>query len=139
MRHQTMSKIVMAVILGAILTTSPAMATKFQINVSNMLSNDRKLSVHCQSKDTNLGSRRLAVGEIYGWSFSRNIFGKTLFWCNLSCHGGHNRLSFNSYDESQGKGMKPVYEINWVLKDDGLYYHDKESGMEMLVAPWMQQ
>lgn len=39
--------------------------------------------VHCQSKDTDLGSRVVQPEMNYFWTFRPNIFGMTLYWCDF--------------------------------------------------------
>ncbi|KAL7231031.1 hypothetical protein ACSBR2_009331 [Camellia fascicularis] len=43
----------------------------------------KTLSIHCKSKDGDLGPHQLPHNQIYEWSFRNNIWGTTLFWCNM--------------------------------------------------------
>ncbi|CAL1362433.1 unnamed protein product [Linum trigynum] len=131
-----LTKILAVILLAIVAMPSPSMSYKIRVNVSNQLTRGRKITVRCESKDDDLGSRRLVAGDVYSWSFSRNIFGTTLYWCDVSTARGKKHLTFNSYDESQKKkGMPQLHEITWEIKDDGLYF----AGFPMSIAPWVSQ
>ncbi|CAI0598836.1 unnamed protein product [Linum tenue] len=131
-----LTKILAVVLLATITMVSTSMAYRLQVNVSNQLSRGRKITVRCESKDDDLGSRRLVNGDVYSWSFSRNIFGTTLFWCDVATARSKKHLSFNAYDESQRKkGMPKLHELTWEIKDDGLYF----AGFPIPIAPWVSQ
>nr|XP_027186578.1 S-protein homolog 5-like [Cicer arietinum] len=49
--------------------------------MTNKLTDGLKLTVHCKSKDNDLGIHVLVPGQSYGFKFRHNLFGETLFFC----------------------------------------------------------
>ncbi|KAL3641870.1 hypothetical protein CASFOL_012685 [Castilleja foliolosa] len=69
---------------------------KLHVNIYNNLPPiEPPLSVHCKSKDDDLGNHTLTRNQTWGFSFCLKLF-STLFWCDLYCDG----LSLNmvAYD-----------------------------------------
>ncbi|KAF6163444.1 hypothetical protein GIB67_029293 [Kingdonia uniflora] len=66
------------------------------VSVKNKLGDGKNLTVHCQSKDNDLGEQTLTDGSEYGWDFSVNAWGSTLFYCDITWETV-NRYHFDSY------------------------------------------
>ncbi|CAI0394512.1 unnamed protein product, partial [Linum tenue] len=73
------------------------------------------LTVHCQSKDDDLGGHAVAVGATYHWDFGTNLLGGTLFWCKLAIED--KRIFFVAYDDDS---REPGFG-SWAACDDRLY------------------
>jgi hypothetical protein len=57
------------------------------VNVVNYLENNLDLTLHCKSKDDDLGVHLLHHGENFRWSFTPSILGNTLFYCSFIWNG----------------------------------------------------
>ena len=58
------------------------------VKIHNSLEGSLDLTVHCKSKDDDLGVHLLHPGDNYGFSFNeRIIFGNTLFFCSFIWNG----------------------------------------------------
>ncbi|CAN1278307.1 S-protein homolog 21 [Linum perenne] len=97
-------------------------------HVANNLSSKLILIVHCHSGDDDLKAHTVAYGSEYSWNFGMNIWGSTLFWCNLAVQD--KRLSFVAV-----KVDRDGFPARWVVRDDGVYgIH--EDGREERYARW---
>nr|XP_009759834.1 PREDICTED: uncharacterized protein LOC104212312 [Nicotiana sylvestris] len=57
---------------------------KMQVHVMNKLPSDSpQLTIHCASKNDDLGYHSLAVDEDFNWSFCEAFADNTLFFCHF--------------------------------------------------------
>ncbi|KAI3986366.1 hypothetical protein MKX01_002211 [Papaver californicum] len=76
-------------------SSNPIIPIHILVNVSNHIKPN--LTIHCKSKDDDLGEHTLAYAEYFSWKFKVNIIFTTLFWCNMwwidsngkQVHGGY--------------------------------------------------
>ncbi|KAI4380737.1 hypothetical protein MLD38_006896 [Melastoma candidum] len=86
------------------------------VYIRNYLSGRKILSVHCKSGDDDLNLHTLPSGRgEWGFSFNPNIFGTTLFYCELSWMAGLNRV-LTVYDD--GKRWSSRNNLYWLINDD---------------------
>ncbi|KAL0535592.1 hypothetical protein IC582_029929 [Cucumis melo] len=95
----------------------------WQVTILNDLM-DSTLTVHCKSKDNDLGEHVINSGDKWYWMFKENIWQTTLFWCNFRSKYGQvsgdvfwpeigNRLS----DQCEG------HNCIWSGRSDGIYLY----------------
>ncbi|TYI84171.1 hypothetical protein E1A91_D05G345600v1 [Gossypium mustelinum] len=60
---------------------------KVDVLIYNYLQNGTDLTVHCKSKDDDLGVHLLAFRNYYEFKFRPNLFGTTLFYCSMQWDG----------------------------------------------------
>ncbi|CAK9871971.1 unnamed protein product [Sphagnum jensenii] len=65
------------------------------------------LEVHCMSGDDDLGWQILANGQIYGFGFSQNVWGTTLFWCIFRAQG------YLDHHQDVFKGVNYLHHTCW--------------------------
>ena len=53
------------------------------VNIKNGLGQNMSLTLHCKSKDNDLGVQFLTYGQTFVFWFKRNIWGTTLFFCSF--------------------------------------------------------
>ncbi|KAF5185933.1 S-protein-like protein [Thalictrum thalictroides] len=53
------------------------------VEIHNDLAHQTPLTLHCRSKDDDLGVHVIRYGDNQNWRFSHNIWGSTLFWCSM--------------------------------------------------------
>ncbi|CAI8602422.1 unnamed protein product [Vicia faba] len=56
---------------------------KIHVKIANLLQDKSNLTVHCKSKDDDVGSNLLQYSDSYNFQFNENIFGSTLFFCSF--------------------------------------------------------
>ncbi|CAN1779581.1 Self-incompatibility protein S1 [Linum perenne] len=100
--------------------------------VTNSISDNLVLIVHCQSKDDDLRATRVPVGSELKWRFSPAIFASTLFWCNVAVRD--KRLSFAAYEELEPN----VYPraVYWEVMDDGVYRKYNNTDPKFVLFSW---
>ncbi|KAK9138522.1 hypothetical protein Sjap_009116 [Stephania japonica] len=54
------------------------------VHIRNQISPESVLYLHCRSKDDDLGVHYIYFDQEFHWHFRVNLWGTTLFWCNLS-------------------------------------------------------
>ncbi|KAL7003701.1 hypothetical protein U1Q18_004850 [Sarracenia purpurea var. burkii] len=95
-----------------VLMVSKASRDVMHVRVTNQLEKGLNLSLHCKSKDDDLGIHVLQNQEFYEWSFRNNIWGTTRFYCYLQSLRRSN--SFDVYRQ----GMCSAH-CNWFVRPEG--------------------
>ncbi|XP_022752273.1 S-protein homolog 1-like [Durio zibethinus] len=91
---------------------------RYYVHIINGLS-DNELTIHCQSKDDDLGVHLIQMSKEWYWTFEANFGGTTLFWCNMSWANHHGR--FDVYWVNRELLDKCDFkECFWKAEDDGL-------------------
>lgn len=85
---------------------------------SDLPSDSASLSVHCASKDDDLGSHTLTTNQIYRFAFCTIPF-TTLFHCDL--YWGTKKKSFDAYDVNWHGDPCNGHTCKWAARTDGIY------------------
>ncbi|CAI0394459.1 unnamed protein product [Linum tenue] len=94
----------------------------------------RTVTVHCQSKDDDLGFHDLGVFHEYSWSFHPNALGGTLFWCRLYIAETDQCLVFDAYRQNQHSGN---HVLRWEVEGADGVTGKTENGVPVRdVAYW---
>ncbi|OVA10711.1 Plant self-incompatibility S1 [Macleaya cordata] len=138
---------ILAVVLFGCSTSSIVSASGFS-RVHVYIHNDftdqnlQPLSVHCKSRDDDLGERKLTISQYYHITFRPNIWGTTKFWCDMSWMDTTKNPpalvqgTFDIYINGREYGICND-ECNWSVRQDGLYeFKTKTSKKYELVYPW---
>ncbi|KAL0561703.1 hypothetical protein IC582_002143 [Cucumis melo] len=116
----------------------PLPLQKWHVHVVNGLTNDT-LSVHCKSKDDDLGPHNLlSIGAEFQWSFKINVWRTTLYWCLL--HKPNADVSFDAFWVER-KHIWLFYRCMnqnciWIAKDDGIYLRNNPDNFDELIHNW---
>ncbi|KAG2334251.1 hypothetical protein Bca52824_005431 [Brassica carinata] len=83
------------------------------VEITNKLGGGLKLTLHCKSKDDDLGVQTLAPDSTWSFKFSPAIFKVTQFFCNFKW-GGESHW-FDIYDDNRDGdgGDFPCYLCRW--------------------------
>ncbi|GAY56962.1 hypothetical protein CUMW_175810 [Citrus unshiu] len=71
--------------------------SKVHVSIMNRLGDGENVTLHCQSKDNDLGQQNVADGSEFGWDFSVNTAGTTLFYCDMAWQNVP-QYHFDAYD-----------------------------------------
>lgn len=89
-----------------------AIGPKIHVNIYNKLGNGLDLTVHCKSKNDDLGEHVLSQDESFPINFRRNFFGNSLFYCSFKWNGKVHR--FDIYDQSRDS----CHDCKWIILQD---------------------
>ncbi|XP_030506959.1 S-protein homolog 5-like [Cannabis sativa] len=93
-----------------------------EIKIQNVLDGKEDLTVHCKSKDDDLGVHVLPYKGTYSFKFSRNFRGTTLFFCGFKWGNQFHR--FDIYTPQSPKCNVPN-ECLWFIIPSGPCRFDK--------------
>ena len=88
---------------------------KAHVYVTNTLGTGDDLTVHCKSRDDDLGVQVIKPGKFYTFTFRPNYFGGTLFFCGMSWRGNFHR--FDIYNEN--RDVDKCNACCWNIKPSG--------------------
>ncbi|KAM7466306.1 hypothetical protein LguiB_013868 [Lonicera macranthoides] len=80
------------------------------------------LEFRCQSKDDDLGYRKLHVGEGYYWKFKDNFFGITLYFCHFYWQKKEKVFNVFNRDTVCDVVTGDIHKCYWLVKPDGFYF-----------------
>ena len=85
---------------------------KITVQINNTLENNQELTVHCKSKNDDLGFHTLLPKKTYEFSFKRNAFGDgTLFFCSFTWPEEPQLHYFDIYDQKRDDCSKCFWEV----------------------------
>lgn len=90
--------------------------SKAYVEIRNDIPGGAKLTVHCKSKDNDLGKRDLPQRGTFSFRFRPHFFGVTLFWCNFQWNNGPVR-SYDIY--VQNRDYRRCKDCYWSIKPEG--------------------
>ncbi|EFJ18378.1 hypothetical protein SELMODRAFT_420253 [Selaginella moellendorffii] len=77
------------------------------------------LSLHCRSKQNDLGAQTLKPKDSFGWPFGDRWVGNTLFWCDFSLDGGNRSGSHEGKGEDESTSrLEDMYEKRGVSREE---------------------
>ncbi|KEH41908.1 putative plant self-incompatibility S1 [Medicago truncatula] len=82
--------------------------------LTNDLDNNLDLTIHCKSKDDDLGVHLLHHGDTYGFKFRDRIIGNTQFYCSFQWTGEFHH--FDVYIQSEDSKICGN-TCNWSVKN----------------------
>ncbi|KAF9593100.1 hypothetical protein IFM89_020164 [Coptis chinensis] len=109
------------IIIFALTCDSVLSGNDVHVSIKNSLGDGRSLNVHCQSKDNDLGEQTVTDGNEFGWAFSPNAWGTTLFYCDVVGWGNDNAIfPFDAY--SFGRDWhRCETQCFWLISSEGMY------------------
>ncbi|KAL3620069.1 hypothetical protein CASFOL_034981 [Castilleja foliolosa] len=103
------------------------------VRVYNNLGYGISLTLHCKSKDDDLGIQVLDNEDSFEWRFHPNWLGTTLFFCSMESNDKNG--AFDIYkDERDGERCR---ECVWKVTQDGVRGYNKEGGVEQIWFRWV--
>lgn len=112
--------------------------SRWHIHTVNGLGGSQVWTVHCKSKDDDLGEHNLTVGAEFAWTFKENYWGTTLFWCNTCvADRPRRRADFKAFwSDSLTLDSSCKGNCFWIAKDDGVYLKNITADKDMLMYKW---
>ncbi|GMH29328.1 hypothetical protein Nepgr_031171 [Nepenthes gracilis] len=91
---------------------------KTHVQIENSMADRSEITVHCKSKDDDLGVHNIGAGESYGWHFRPNFLGSTLFFCGFNWENKHVVADVYTYERDYGRCYK---HCNWIVDETGVH------------------
>ncbi|PKI36638.1 hypothetical protein CRG98_042964 [Punica granatum] len=105
------------------------------VEIFNKLPLGATFTIHCKSKDDDLGTHEVGTGQSYSFHFKVNFWGTTLFFCRASHEG--NNVDFEIYRASRDDTDRCPDYCMWVANGDGIMgYPESSSEKPDIVIPW---
>ncbi|CAN0879322.1 hypothetical protein LINGRAHAP2_LOCUS12967 [Linum grandiflorum] len=129
-----------AVIVLLFLSTAPPSSAglwpwhqpEYRVHITNRLSSNEVLLVHCNSSDHDRGDSYINVGAEYEWAFKLGAIQMTSWRCYLAPVGSNRHVYFVAFDLDTPVIGKDAY---WVVREDGAWI--SYDGREQLKYRWM--
>lgn len=91
---------------------------KTTVVIFNNLGGD-DLTIHCKSKNDDLGTHVIYNNQNYEWKFRPNFWGTTLFFCHFSWVGGAG--TYDIYKATRDhNGNRCRHECDWFVTKNGI-------------------
>ena len=110
-----MSFLVRSVLLLWLLMLPLGIYGRTHVRVTNTLDGRLDLTLHCKSKDDDLGAQHLHYGETFEFSFRPRFIGNTQFFCIFQWQGACHW--FDIYIETRDTNL--CKDCNWNIKQSG--------------------
>ncbi|XP_073049452.1 S-protein homolog 24-like [Primulina eburnea] len=98
---------------------------RYYVYVANKLPSGSSLTLHCASKDDELGYHTLAVNENFHWTFCDSFLLNTLFFCHL--WWGSKNIAFEAFYSELGKDCGRDAICYWQAESDGIYFRGSKT------------
>ncbi|KAK9700234.1 hypothetical protein RND81_08G225500, partial [Saponaria officinalis] len=92
------------------------LTSKVQISITNSLSNNKKLIIHCKSKNKDLNIHVIQKGETYEFKVENSFWGRTLYFCGFKFD--HKLHMFDIYVQSRDDDNCLGY-CEWEITESG--------------------
>lgn len=114
---------------------TPVVVQAKHVSIKNSLGSGKNITLHCQSKDDDLGNRNVAYGNEFSWDFSDNIAGTTLFFCDLGWERVQ-KFHFNAYYFHRDF-VRCEAECSWLVSAEGIYGLNNQTGLWEFIYNWL--
>ncbi|XP_059631275.1 S-protein homolog 5-like [Cornus florida] len=82
-QHHYLQKIIVIALLYIVLWEASIVSGKTTVRITNVLGFGTNLTIHCKSKNDDLGTHVIPSKAYYEWSFEPNFMLTTLYYCNM--------------------------------------------------------
>lgn len=110
------------------------LSDEVNVIIMNRLGNRKITTVHCQSKDNDLGNQTIADGSQFGWNFSVNVWGTTLFYCDLGWEKVQD-YHFDAYSFDRDY-TRCESQCSWLISEEGVYGLNGQTGLWEFMYYW---
>ncbi|KAE9609960.1 putative plant self-incompatibility S1 [Lupinus albus] len=121
-------------LIGLLSTQVVCAANTKHVSIKNKLGSSKNMTLHCQSKDDDLGEHNIADGEEFRWSFSDNVFGNTLFYCNIGWEKVQ-KYDFDAYSFARDK-ERCKSGCSWIVSVEGIYGLNSQTWFWEFIYHW---
>ncbi|GAV71833.1 Self-incomp_S1 domain-containing protein [Cephalotus follicularis] len=98
--------------------------------INNMQSN---VTIHCKSKDNDLGVHVLSHDDSFRWKFNVNFWQTTLFFCGFNSQHGRGVYDIFKADRDQSRCLSLCL---WEVQDNGVHGFKENATMDDIWFEW---
>lgn len=106
---------------------------KCHLRVTNELGNGLDLTVHCKSKDDDLGEQILLSERYFEFVFRPNTWATTLFFCTMQWQGAYHWFVIYKYSRDVFRCTDQCW---WIVKPNGPCLRNSTTGNYDMCANW---
>ncbi|XP_042487644.1 S-protein homolog 5-like isoform X2 [Macadamia integrifolia] len=125
-------KLLILIIWVSEFSSITAVDAKRHVRIINELGEGYVLTIHCKSRDDDLGVHYLPHNEYFDWRFNDNIWGSTLFFCHFQWRDAD--VYFDIYDATRDRLRCSL--CWWSARIDALYSVDYNTGAAEAWLHW---
>ena len=103
------------------------------MKVSNDLENGLDLTIHCKSKDDDLGVHALPKGGTFEFNFKPNFYATTQFYRIMDWNGASPQFHIYIYRRDLDRCKSICW---WSVKEGGPCLYNLDSGNYDICSPW---
>ncbi|KAI6685096.1 hypothetical protein NL676_031009 [Syzygium grande] len=92
------------------------------------------MTLHCQSKDDDLGEQTVADGGKFGWDFDVNVWGTTLYYCDMGWANLQD-YHFDAYSFARDS-VHCDAQCLWLVSEEGMYGLNGQTGFWEYIHQW---
>ncbi|KAL3729237.1 hypothetical protein ACJRO7_026354 [Eucalyptus globulus] len=111
-----------------------AILRKTEVEIGYDLPGETTLTVHCKSKDDDLGFHDITITRKWRFSFRPSIFKDTLFFCSFAWPGQFKW--FDIYVQTRDEGECPLSLCVWQISPSGPCRFNENTGDFDICFPW---
>ncbi|TKY54352.1 Plant self-incompatibility S1 [Spatholobus suberectus] len=104
------------------------------VSIKNKLGSGKNMTLHCQSKDNDLGKQNIEDGDEFGWDLSDNVTGTTLFFCDLEWENV-DEYHFDAYSFARD-WVRCDAGCSWLASAEGIYGLNGQTGYWEFIYQW---
>ncbi|KAK4756388.1 hypothetical protein SAY87_006515 [Trapa incisa] len=99
---------------------------------ATVLPSGHSFTIHCKSKDDDLGAHTIWPNDVYTFEFHNNVWGTTLFYCSVTTSYGQGVYDFYRYDRDNKRCDVCVYTVT----KDGVNALSTKPGRNDFIFNW---
>lgn len=104
------------------------LTTGYTVHIQNQIPVET-ITLHCQSKDTELGNHTLTSTSYFEWKFCQNLIKTTLYSCHFEW--GSKKQFFDVFTKAIGnvctfRKISGTGKCNWEVRSDGFWFYSKK-------------
>ncbi|KAI3423366.1 uncharacterized protein J3R85_011102 [Psidium guajava] len=108
--------------------------SEVHVSVKNRLGSGKNVTLHCQSKDDDLGEQTVADGGQFEWDFNVNVWGTTLYYCDMGW-GKSQDYHFDAYSHARDS-VRCNTQCLWLVSEEGMYGLNGQTGFWEYIYQW---
>jgi len=134
MEARYLSKVNHVMTLFLVIGLCTLVAGTKHVSIKNRLGSGKNMSLHCKSRDDDLGEQNIAEGKEFGWNFNVNFLQTTLFFCDLAWEKVP-QYYIEAYNYARDH-VRCDTGCSWLVASEGIYGLNGQTGLWEFMYNW---